>query len=87
MTVVGAGGRVFGKVDEFEIATETLRIATLTVRIASDAVTALGIDKPFWTHAVLAIQIEDIQAVTDVVILRLTIEQFAARLGSARADP
>ncbi len=86
MAVVGAGGRVFGTVDELEIDTETLRISTLTVRIKSEAVAALGIEKPFWSHATLVVHAPDVQAITDVVVLRYTIEQFAERLGSAHAE-
>lgn len=87
MSVVGAGGRIFGTVDEVEIETETLRISSLIVRVNSDAVAALGIATPFWSHAKLVVHAPDVQAITDVVILRYTIEQFAERLGSAKADP
>lgn len=87
MAVVGAGGRVFGTVSELEIDTDTLRISSLTVRVNSEAVASLGIDKPFWSHAVLVVHASDVQAITDVVILRLTIEEFSARLGSATAEP
>jgi sporulation protein YlmC with PRC-barrel domain len=86
MAVVGAGGRVFGTVDEVEIATDTLRIAALTVRINSEAVEALGIKKPFWSHATLVVHAADVQGITDVVVLRYTIEQFAERLGAAVAQ-
>lgn len=87
MAVVGAGGRVFGTVDELELDTQTLRLSSLIVKVNSAAVTALGIDKPFWSSAKLVVQATDIHAITDVVVLRLTIEDFASRLGSAAPTP
>jgi sporulation protein YlmC with PRC-barrel domain len=86
MVVVGAGGRVFGHVDELEIETEHLRITTITVKVTSAAVTELGIKKPFWSSAKLVVHAADVQGITDVVVLRLSIETFADRLGTAAAD-
>lgn len=86
MSVVGAGGRVFGTVDELEVETEGMRISSMIVRITSDAVSDLGIKKPFWSSAKLVVNIGDVQAVTDVVVLRLTIEEFSQRLGNATTD-
>ncbi len=86
MSVVGAGGRVFGTVDEIEIDTEGLRVVSLVVRVNSAAVADLGIDKPFWSSAKLVVNARDVQGVTDVVVLQLTIEEFSQRLGNATAQ-
>lgn len=86
MSVVGAGGRIFGTVNELEIETAGLRVVSLVVRVSSDAIAALGIEKPFWTHANLVVDAKDVQGVTDVVVLRLTIEEFAQRLGNVTTE-
>ena len=85
MAVVGAGGRVFGHVEELELETDTLRVESLHVQVTAAAVSDLGIKKPFWSHATLVVPARYIQAITDVVVLRLTIEEFAERLGTANA--
>lgn len=85
MAVVGAGGRVLGHVEELEIETDGMRLATFQVRVASQAVTDLGIKKPFWSHATLVVHARDVEAVTDVVVLRLTLEELAMRVDAAAA--
>jgi sporulation protein YlmC with PRC-barrel domain len=83
MSVVGAGGRVFGEVIGVDVDAVTWRVPTLTVGLKSAIVADLGIDKPFWSRAHLVVHVEDIQSVTDVVVLGLTTEEFARRLGGA----
>ncbi|MBA3394815.1 MAG: PRC-barrel domain containing protein [Deltaproteobacteria bacterium] len=84
MQVVGGGGRVFGRVDEIEIDAGAWKVESLVVRVTSDAISALGINKPFWTHAQVVIPVSAVQAVSDVVVLRLTIDEFGQRLLTAR---
>lgn len=85
MAVVGSGGRVIGHIEELDFETDGLRLATLQVRVTSNAVEHLGIKKPFWRHATLVVHARDIEAVTDVVVLRLTISDLATRIEAATA--
>ena len=58
----------------------------LVVRISSDVVTELGIEKPFWSHARLEIPIHQVSGATEVVVLRSTIAEFAQLIAIAAPD-
>lgn len=86
MKVVGSNGRVFGEVDDLEIDEQTWRATHIIVRVKSDAVTELGLDKPFWSHARLPIPIHQVSGASDVLVLRSSLEEFAQLIRLADAE-
>jgi sporulation protein YlmC with PRC-barrel domain len=85
--VVGASGRIFGMIDDILIDTETWRVTHLVIQVSSDAVTDLGLEKPFWSHAMLEIPIHQVAGASDAVILRSTVAEYAAMIASAKSAP
>ncbi|MBA3458061.1 MAG: hypothetical protein H0T42_33570 [Deltaproteobacteria bacterium] len=87
MNVIGANGRVFGTVDDVELDAATWRATSLVARVRSDAITDLGLEKPFWSRARLSIPIHHVSGATNVVVLKTTLEEFAQLIAHAAADP
>lgn len=87
MTVVGASGRVFGDVDDVVIDETTWQATRLIVRVSSDAVADLGLEKPFWKRARLQIPTHQVVGASDVMVLRSTLEEIAQLVAMAEAEP
>lgn len=86
MKVVGSEGGVFGDVDDVELDLATWRMTSLIVRVTAEAVTSLGLEKPFWSRARLSVPVHQVAGATDVVVLRSSLEEFAQLIAAADAD-
>jgi sporulation protein YlmC with PRC-barrel domain len=86
MQVVGSSGRIFGVIEDLSIDESTWRGAALVVRVRSNAVSDLGLEKPFWSSARVEIPIHHVSATSDVVVLRTSLEEFAQLIALAHAD-
>lgn len=78
--VFGAGGRLFGDLDDLLIDDKTWRIVSLVVRLESDAVEALGLEKPFWRRARLSLPADIAHEENGVLVLELTLDEFSELL-------
>ncbi len=86
ISVVGAGGRVLGDVVDVDVDVATWRVAQVIVRIHSDAVEALGLKKPFWSRAQVALPVSHISGVSDVIVLRSSATELAELMGTAAPE-
>ncbi len=86
VAVVGAGGRMFGRVQDVQLDDATMKIAGVIVGLQAEVVAELGVHKPFWSRAVLTVPAADVEAISDVIVLRLSVEQFADRIGAATPE-
>lgn len=86
MKVIGAGGRIVGEVDDIELDVTTWRMASLVVRVQSDALAELGLAKPFWSHARLKVPVLQVSGATDVVILHSSVADLAELVAAADAE-
>ncbi len=86
MTVVGANGRVLGELEDIEIDEQSWRMTNLIVRVRSDAVTELGLEKPFWSHARVAVPVDQVSGTSDVILLRASVEDMARMVAVADAE-
>lgn len=86
MNVVGSSGRVFGDIDDVEIDETTWRATQLIVRVSSEAIADLGLEKPLWKRARLAIPIHQVAGTSDVVVLRSTLDEIAQLVAIADAE-
>ena len=82
-SVVGSTGRVFGIIDDITLDTDSWKVASIAVKVRSQAVSELGLTKPLWKSARVEIPASVIGAARDVVILTVSLEQFAERLKTA----
>ncbi len=82
--MVGASGRVLGEVEDLEIDYATWRITSLLVVVNSTVVADLGIEKPFWSKARIAIPIHQVSGATETVVLRSTVEELGQLIASAK---
>jgi sporulation protein YlmC with PRC-barrel domain len=82
-SVAGSNGRIMGILADFGVDTETWRVASLQLKVDSKAVTDLGLSKPLWRSARVEVPSELIRAAKDIVILKVSLEEFAERLKSA----
>lgn len=85
MQVVGAGGHVFGEIVDLELADLTT-VSGIVIRVRSANLAKLGIKKPFWSRAKLVIPAKSVRAMDDVVILRISLDEFARQLKTAEAE-
>ncbi len=83
--LVGASGRVLGEVEDIEIDYETWRITNLVVAVNSGIVADLGIEKPFWSKARIAIPVHQVSGATETVVLRSTVEELGSLIAAAKA--
>ncbi len=86
LKVVGANGRAFGDVHDIEIDEATWQVKSLIVRINSDVVTDLGLEKPFWSRARLSVPVNQVSGATDVVVLRTSIEELVQLVAAAESE-
>jgi sporulation protein YlmC with PRC-barrel domain len=84
--VLGAGGRVFGDLEEVIIDWQQWRVLRVVVRIDSDAVEALGLRKPYWRRARLSIPVDHVSSAHDEIVLRTTLDEFGALLDEDAID-
>lgn len=84
--VLGAGGRVFGDLEDVIIDWRQWRVLRVVVRIDSGAVEALGLRRPYWRRARLSIPVDQVSSADDEVILRTTLDEFAALLDDDAID-
>lgn len=85
-SVVGSNGRLFGTIADFGIDTEHWNIASILLKVDSKAVTDLGLSKPLWRSARVEVPSSLIAAAQDVVILKVSLEEFAEKLKAAVPD-
>lgn len=86
MKVVGANGRMLGDVDDLVIDEETWRVTGLFIRVNSDAIGELGLEKPFWSRARFEVPVSHVAGATDIVVLRTTLAEFANLIASAEVE-
>ena len=82
--VVGAGGRSIGLIHDVEFDVVGWRITQLVIKVEAGAVVDLGLKKPLWTRALLTVPVGDVQATSDNLVLKITIEDLAQRVEAAR---
>ena len=82
MDVVGSGGIVFGNVADLELS-ET-KLSGLIVAVRKSHVAELGLTKPFWSNALVTIPVAYVNSIADVVVLSMTLEEFAIKLSKVK---
>lgn len=78
LQVVGAKGAVFGEVEDLEISIK--KVTALVVCVKASHVKELGLKKPFWSKVQVLIPAKHISAITEVVVLKISLEEFAKHL-------
>ena len=81
--VVGSNGRLFGSIADFDIDTDHWKVASIMLKVDSRAVTDLGLSKPLWRSAHVEVPASLIGAAQDVVLLKVSLEEFAEKLKAA----
>ncbi len=81
MTVVGSRGRRLGKVDDVSLDPKNWTVNGIEVALDNDVSDALGIET-IRRKARLFVDPEDIEGVSDVVLLDYDVEGLRGRLGS-----
>lgn len=79
-SVLGAGGRLIGDLDDLLIDDKTWTIVSLVVRLESQAIEALGVEKPFWRRARLSLPAGIAHEENGVLVLDLTLDEFSELL-------
>jgi sporulation protein YlmC with PRC-barrel domain len=82
--VIGAGSRELGTLADLELDLATWTTVALVVRVESNAIVTLGLKKPFWSDARVRIPMMHIEELSDIVVLRITLDDFAELLSEAR---
>lgn len=75
--VVGARGRLIGVVDDIEIDPASWVATALIVRVDASAVSALGLEVPFWSRARLRVPVDHVDEVTDIIALRMSVDELS----------
>ena len=70
-TVVDAGGRVVGDVDEIAIDTNSWRVKTLRVKLLRAAGAAIGAEQSIFRAGHIEVPSDMVQSVGDAVVLRV----------------
>jgi sporulation protein YlmC with PRC-barrel domain len=70
-TVVDAGGRVVGDVDEIVIDTSSWRVKTLRVKLRRAAGAAIGAEQSIFRAGHIEVPSDMVQSVGDAVVLRV----------------
>jgi len=84
--VYGSAGRLFGDLEDLQIDEERWLVESLVVRLESDAVAALGLETPFWRRARLTIPARLAREDNGVIVIGLTLDEFATLLDSDAID-
>jgi len=82
-SVVGSNGRMFGIIADLGVDTELWKVASIMLKVDSKAVTDLGLSKPLWRSARVEVPSSLIGAAQDVVILKVSLEEFSEKLRAA----
>ena len=85
-SVVGSNARLFGIIADLGIDTDLWKVASIMLKVDSKAVTDLGLSKPLWRSARVEVPASLIGAAQDVVILKVSMEEFAEKLKAAVPD-
>lgn len=85
--VVGAGGRFFGTVEDLEVDPKTWKITSLLIRANQHCLEDLGLKKPLFRNVRLTLPIQEIGDIGDVILLKITLEDFAQLVRGARKAP
>jgi len=80
--VVGSGGIVFGNVADLELSGTNL--SGLIIAVRKSHVVELGLTKPFWSQAIVVIPVESVKSIADVVVLSMSLEEFAKKLSKVK---
>lgn len=86
LTVIGSGGRLLGELVDLEIDDTTLQVVGLILKVESAAVEGLGLTKPFWSRAYVMIPAGYVGAVTDVILLKASLDQIGEQIKAASAS-
>lgn len=86
MTVIGTGGRVFGELQDVVIDGGGLRITGLVLRVRSPLVEELGLTRPLWRRARVVVPAEYVSSLGDVVMLNLSVDDYARQLVGAAPE-
>jgi sporulation protein YlmC with PRC-barrel domain len=84
LKVIGSGGRILGEVKDLEVDVDSWRVENLVLRVHGSIASDLGLPRPRWKRAHLAVPARHIKAGRDVVLLDVTVEAFAEELRAAR---
>ena len=84
LKVVGSGGRILGEIEDLEVDSETWHVENLFLRVRGSIVSDLGLPRPRWKRAHVSLPARHVSGVQDVVVLDVTVEEFAQELRKAR---
>jgi len=81
--VVGLRGKIFGEVADLEL-TGT-KISGFVIQVRKSHVVDLGLDKPFWSRVKVTIPARYVKAINEVVVLSISLKDFALQLAKTKA--
>lgn len=83
--VVGAKGRVFGAVEDLEFDPDSWKVTFIQLRVDNRCVKDLGLSKPLFRNARVRVPVSKVGSVGDVLLMKLSLEEFALLLKDATA--
>jgi sporulation protein YlmC with PRC-barrel domain len=86
LPVVGIEGRLIGEVADLELHTASWELSGLVVRIPASSVVELGLPRPDWSTALVAIPRSRLVSAAQVVTLDITHRQLKECLSKARRE-
>ncbi len=76
-TVVNEDGFVIGEVNDYLVDLETWTVSELQIKIERKKAKELGLKAPFFGNLLVLVEVDQIQSLTDQVILGLGADDFA----------